>query len=541
MKFTKLIKIAIVTIILFALSSCNSIKETDQIEETNLPSKEIATYTITPTPEVTTLTEINIQSVKELEKIKSLNYDGRKAPRNFDLGSVEEINIRNVSNFDFLKGMRNLKKITLDEDYVTSVSGDISILKNCEKLEYINLGGALLYGDIAALSELNDLKHLGLRSEDSQYRVNGDILSLSKLTKLEFLDIVGTKITGSIASISNLINLQYIDIGNSEISDLLGIQDLVNLKTIKIFFSDMSGDLEFFSHLKKLESLEIEFNYYLTGDLESIKGLTNLKVLNLVETDITGDIVSLSELELLTELRLNYNIVSGNIEALSNMKKLKILCMQMTNVNGDISSLSSLENLMIFRIYETEVEGSRNALKNLNNLIYSDIKGENIQPLSYEILGIAISTPKEEVVKILGKPNSLSKEYHDGIGADTIHYDYDFGSIDFYPIMKNAIDVYFVNSIVVDKEGYTGPEEIQVGDTLAEVIESFSFDREEILVGDIKKELFDVRYSSFYVEYESKNTVARIDLTFDDDYLHHLFIIFDNDKVIKFGLYTPLN
>lgn len=84
---------------------------------------------------------------------------------------------------------------------------------------------------------------------------------------------------------SDVLEVEELDAENEDISDLTGIEELTNLRTLDLENNYLDG--ETLTHLQKLtnlQSLDLEANYL--EQITALKGLTNLKELNISYNDI---------------------------------------------------------------------------------------------------------------------------------------------------------------------------------------------------------------------------------------------------------------
>ena len=74
-------------------------------------------------------------------------YDGASPISDAELATINDLEIRNVENFEFLKGQTHLINLRVSEEYADTVKGDIADLSELVQLEVIDLGNTNIYGD----------------------------------------------------------------------------------------------------------------------------------------------------------------------------------------------------------------------------------------------------------------------------------------------------------------------------------------------------------------------------------------------------------
>jgi hypothetical protein len=180
--------------------------------------------------------------------------------------------------------------------------------------------------------------------------------------------------------IKDLKNLTYLDLSNTQVSDVSGLKDLKNLTTLKLngdFLNKMSiRDVSALKDLKNLTSL----NLYRTqvSDVSALKDLKNLTSLDLSSTQVS-DVSALKDLKNLTSLYLVGTQVS-DVSALKDLKNLTSLYLYSTQVS-DVSALKDLKNLTYLYLKYTQVSdvSGLKDLKNLNELYLSEEQQKNLK------------------------------------------------------------------------------------------------------------------------------------------------------------------
>jgi hypothetical protein len=170
-----------------------------------------------------------------------------------------------------------------------NVEGDIASLGELRQLRTLELDGHLIYGSIASLGASTALRELNLNST----RAEGNVLGLSGLTDLAMLDLFGTQVDGNVAGLSGLSRLQVLYLTGTQVDgDVAGLSRLVELTMLDLFGTQVDGSIASLSELKSLQMLAVGFSQ-VDGDVAEISGLMNLRKLDLVGAKVEGDEVAL--------------------------------------------------------------------------------------------------------------------------------------------------------------------------------------------------------------------------------------------------------
>jgi Leucine-rich repeat (LRR) protein len=256
-------------------------------------------------------------------------------------GSVAEIdlsrkNLTGTVPLDSICQLQSLERLSLG---FNQLHGPITEdLKNCVKLQYLDLGNNFFTGSVPDISPLSGLQYLYLNSSgfsgnfpwDSLRNMTGLIrLSLgdnpfnpspipsvvAQLTKLDWLYLSNCHIQGSIpagiGTLTALINLELSD--NNMTGEIpVEIGNLVNLWQLELYNNAFTGKLPAsLRNLTKLELFDASTNY-LEGDLSELRFLTNLVSLQLYANNLSGQVpTELGEFKKLVNLSLYSNRLTG--------------------------------------------------------------------------------------------------------------------------------------------------------------------------------------------------------------------------------------
>lgn len=307
--------------------------------------------------------------------LKTFDYDSIPSSG----GSWSDINMPNIIGLNNLTSLVSLKL----DGYSSEIVEDLTIT-NIEELYLINTD----LSDLSLLSKFTNLKKLAINKHYDNSSVSPTKLSeLSYLTNLTFLAWNGkVSETGELPLMPNLITLNL-----NEFEDLNSIDftKFPNITTLKLNSAEIVGDsnlLDIFSSdeinaLKKLEQLEI--NNTAISDITGIELFSNLKTLvsygyiskneysNKVNIQnvasnlevLYGEVDDYSKLPNLKENYINDSLQSGHVYG-SNINSLKNLEVVVANddfINqlGDLSKIKYLIGGV-----------SYNHLKEMKNLEY---------------------------------------------------------------------------------------------------------------------------------------------------------------------------
>jgi hypothetical protein len=252
-----------------------------------------------------------------------------------------KINTRweNIIDFSFLSEYHFLESL----DIVGASDFDFSFLFYLKKLKRLSI--SLAGNNIIDLSNQTNLESLSI-----QWR-KGKVLGLDKCTKITSLCLVDYS-EKDFYPISSLVSLEDLKVKTALINNLLGLENLTELKSILLGNCKKLSSLNGLGILKNVTSLSFDLcpqikNYDETGNLynlenlqitdckgvESIKfieSLAGLKRLSLLgNTDVLdGNLMPAKKVrEVFYKHRKHYNITIDNVEydnlVKSNLNKLK--------------------------------------------------------------------------------------------------------------------------------------------------------------------------------------------------------------------------
>ena len=170
------------------------------------------------------------------------------------------------------------------------------------------------------------------------------LLTEEHLKHLANLEVRNSNIS-DITGLEHAINLQDFNGDSNQISDLTPLSGLVRLHTLSLRANQIF-DISPLANLTTLHRLNLSINYI--SDITPLENLTGLRWLDLEYNQIR-DISVLSNLTILEDLRLTSNFIT-DFSPLANLTRLKRLSMK-ENFNEDIASLRHL-NIDVFHYEE---------------------------------------------------------------------------------------------------------------------------------------------------------------------------------------------
>jgi internalin A len=220
-----------------------------------------------------------------------------------------------------------------------------------------------------------------------------------------------TNVPGSKLSLSELPNLWYLDISETDISDLSGLAGLNGLQYLKANSNNIS-DLQPLVGLTELRLLYLYHNNII--DITTLRGLTNLQFANLSRNYIS-DISALQDLHNLVDLSLIQNNIS-DISALKDLSNLRILNLSGNRINT-IEALADKPNLETLYLADNDIRHptavatfpvTLNTLDLSHNIITDlDVLGKMAENTS------SLITEEHKGLATLNLANNLVSEFSD--------------------------------------------------------------------------------------------------------------------------------
>lgn len=340
-----------------SIKNISPISDLPNLVELNLSNNEISD--ISPLLNLNNLQKLNlsgnsISNISDINKIKSLINlnlsnqviinDRIKILENYlnlDYSVTDEKNNTISPSFISKAGVldgKTIKWINLDE-YVSDLEIKFGKeIKLNESLETYFSGKIIQSVDMDSIIEIEDVVLLNsINTSLGKNDLNLNILK-SEMESLESLEITNSNLE-SLKGLENAINLKELVISNTNISNFENISNLSNLIKLDLNNNKIKN-IDFLNKMSNLEYLNLESNSI--TNTNSIKyNLSLLKELNLSNNNLYS--VDLRGLNNVYDLDLSKNHIN-QIDGIEELNNLQILNLNNNNIS-DISMLSTLENL----------------------------------------------------------------------------------------------------------------------------------------------------------------------------------------------------
>jgi hypothetical protein len=216
--------------------------------------------------------------------------------------------------------------------YNSKVIGDLSVLKNTLGLEVLGMNGEIS-GNVWQLGRYKNLKVLSV----SSWILRGDIGFIKDLKDLEYIRLIVSGLSGNIDNFASLNKVNSIWIS--------GDND---------FFHNIQGDIKDISHL----DLELFFiqNTEITGDISNLNNMSNLNTLILIDSEIEGDLSTLP-VKKLEGVYIDESKITGSIERFKLAEGLEYIYVTNSLIGGDLSALSNCTSLERCDVTNSDVTG----------------------------------------------------------------------------------------------------------------------------------------------------------------------------------------
>ncbi|KAF8410296.1 hypothetical protein HHK36_002822 [Tetracentron sinense] len=282
-------------------------------------------------------------------------------------GSVSEIDLAKqhlagVLPLDSICELQSLEKLSLGSNFLYgTISED---LKNCSRLQYLDLGSNSFTGPVPDLSSLGGLKFLYLNN--SGFSGAFPWSSLAKMTDLVALSLGDNPFDNTTSfplEVLNLVKLDLLYLTNCSLKGKIpiGIGNLTELKNLELSDNYLSGEIPAdIGKLGKLWQLEL-YNNELTGKFPAgLRNLTSLANFDASQNHIEGDLSELKFLKNLVSLQLFENQLSGEIpDEFGDFKFLVNLSLYANNLIGTLpQKLGSWADFDFIDVSENFLTGS---------------------------------------------------------------------------------------------------------------------------------------------------------------------------------------
>lgn len=298
------------------------------------------------------LSVIDIEAIKSLNKLASVNLDNCKLPE----GSVRELmqlDLYSLSLCNCNISDSDLNNLSIGENGITSLKLNDNAITDLSVLLPLSETLDELYIDNNPISDLSNIESFNLKTLSVKNLGLSDVSEIASLIEIRELYIDSNNIN-SLESLAACENLRIISVNNNSISDFKGLE----------------------------HSLELAEVYAESNQINSLTGLDNATVLafvNLSNNAIQDISILAKSKETLTNLYVNNNQIT-DIDALKGCVNLKELYIN----NNLIISLEPLADCT--KLEELSAENnslvSAAGIKNSVNLKYVDLSDNSIKDSS---------------------------------------------------------------------------------------------------------------------------------------------------------------
>jgi hypothetical protein len=211
-----------------------------------------------------------------------------------------------VASLDFLRNIPEVEGLYLLQDNL-----DVSFIAQLSNLRVLRIDDVKTDFDLSVFKKLEVLSFTHSRR----------IINLESCRNLFWLWIDGYK-SDDLCPIQSLTKMQYLTLQGASIKNLEGINQMVELKNLRL---DTMKNLESLKGLSEtLAKLEV-IDIYNAKKLANYSDLSKLKSLKQLELRRTGDADSISFIEHLNKLEkvtLGFKVLDGNMSYLKGIKKV---------------------------------------------------------------------------------------------------------------------------------------------------------------------------------------------------------------------------
>jgi len=241
-----------------------------------------------------------------------------------------------------LAGLKHLKKANRIDIVENPNLKDLAGLENLQKVDTLIINNNISLKDLKGLRQLSDIMSLGLYSNYALTNLQG----LEGITSIDQLDISYNNNLNTLQGINNLVTINILNITlNDKLLSLEGIDSLTYIKNIFIQGGVLSS-LQLLANVNIAETIEI-MNSQLVN-LSGLENITTLKYLRLSSNDYLESFNGLDNLDTVNTLHVTQNKKLTSISSLASLKKIEgtgeyYFDLHIIN-NNALQSLDGLQN-----------------------------------------------------------------------------------------------------------------------------------------------------------------------------------------------------
>ena len=265
---------------------------------------------------------LNKEEIAGLKELQNLRVDGH-----------------DFKDIMFLKELKKLNKLLIPKKRRSTVTVDISILENLEKLSSLDVRCSKIIG-CEAISKLEQLEYLCMGSSGIE-----DLKFIHNCSGLKELKLYNNENLSNLKGIEQILSLQNLDLGGIGAKAKFDeIGELVDLVELNLSCNKGDIDVSSFKKLKKLEKLTLDLSK--VKNFEYITELSALKELRLETVKTVKDFTAIGELSYLETLVLRKNRQLTDISFLAPLKNLKHLEIYECGKIDDYSAVGHVEKVV---------------------------------------------------------------------------------------------------------------------------------------------------------------------------------------------------
>ncbi|XP_052287564.1 probable LRR receptor-like serine/threonine-protein kinase At3g47570 isoform X2 [Citrus sinensis] len=298
------------------------------------------------------------------------NFSGTIPSFIFNASKLSRLELEMNSFYGFIPNtfgnLRNLKRLSLNYNYLTSSTPKLnflSSLSNCKYLKYLSFSNNSLDGILPrAIGNLSQSMEVFFMFNCN---ISGSIPEeISNLTNLTTIYLGGNKLNGSIPiALDKLQKLQLLSLEDNQLEGSIP-DDLCRLAAL--FLLDLGGNKlsgfvpACFGNLTSLRNLYLGSNQ-LTSIPSTLWNLKYILYLNLSSNSFTGPLpLEIGNLRVLVQIDLSMNNFSGFIPTtIGDLKDLQYLFLEYNRLQGSIpDSIGGLIDLKSLDLSNNNISGA---------------------------------------------------------------------------------------------------------------------------------------------------------------------------------------
>ena len=251
---------------------------------TNLSGLELATNLLFLNLDNNDLSDVS--ALTELHKLISLSLNNNLLSDLSDLSGLMSLTTLSVNhnlleNIESALNIDQLQTLNVEYNYL-DVQGNDKVIIDALRSDDFNLAVNV---DVTGQEILDEIPDAELKATILARvgKAEGELLILDDLEELQFLDVSDSEI-GDLTGLEFAVNLQILRLNNANINDLSPLEDLSELVILELANNDLTS-LESLSNLSSLKSLNVSGN--------RLESLAAIKDLSLTSLDVNNNYLNI--------------------------------------------------------------------------------------------------------------------------------------------------------------------------------------------------------------------------------------------------------